>query len=428
MDIIDLREGTLISAENLDSIIHHELVITYFQPIISLKNRLLMGFEALSRGFDIQGNKEIPPNVLFSSARRENKAVEVDRLCREKAIQQFGRMKASDRDGHSSLLFLNFDASLLDRGVAGSGFLGKQVSRLNIPPNRIVIEIVENQVKDINALKGFIQNYREQGFIIALDDVGAGYSNFDRITIIKPDIIKIDRSIISDINHDYYKQEIFKALVRLSRKTGTLVLAEGVETIEECLYVLDYDADLLQGYFFARPSYPENISLSRIRNIAEHSANQFRGYKINKINRISGQYRSYQAIVEDIKSALYKNPLDCFEKILKTMIEQLSSIEAVYVLDENGIMITDTILRESGKGKANMLFRKAGRGDDLSLKEYFYLLLFTGLQNYVTVSYVSWATGTLTRTLSTSFKGSLGETYVLCLDVLAGSTNDGQIP
>lgn len=423
MDKIDSMEVSTIGAETLDAIIENEQIITHFQPIISLKNRTLFGFEALSRGLNGQG-EIIPPNILFTAARRQGRSIELDRLCREKAIQQFHCIEDSGQYGRAPLLFLNFDTSLLDQDVAGSGFLGTQVSRQNIPARQVIIEIVENQVKDISALNSFIHDYRNQGFIIALDDVGAGYSNLDRITVIKPDIIKIDRSIISGIDRDYYKQEILKVMVRLSRKIGALVLAEGVESIEECLCILNCDVDLLQGFFFARPSAPASISPAGLNEISAHTAHRFRECKIDKINRISKQYKTYHKLIEEMIATLSSKPADRFENALKTMIESLPLIEAVYVLDDNGIMLTDTILRKLQMTKGNMLFQKAERGDDLSLKEYFYLLMSTGLQNYVTESYISWATGNLTRTLSASFKGLPGKHYVLCIDILADSSPD----
>ncbi|MEN6376253.1 MAG: EAL domain-containing protein [Smithella sp.] len=423
MDKIDSDEQSFISVQVLSGIIEHQQIITHFQPIISLKNRLLLGFEALSRAFDGDG-KIIPPNILFPSARRQGKTIEMDRLCRSKAIHHFHTMKTSGRYGRVPLLFLNFDASLLDQGVAGSGFLREQISRMNISPSQVVIEIVESQVNDITALDRFINDYRNQGFIIALDDVGTGYSNFDRIAIIKPDIIKIDRSILSEIYQDYYKQEVFKTLVRLSRKIGTLVLAEGVESIEECICALDYDADLLQGFFFARPSVPESISMAGINDIAEQAANRFRKCKISRINKISNQHKICQEIIEGMKSTLSANPPNRFETILKTRLENTPIIEAAYVLDDNGIMMTDTILREYRQIKGNMLFQKAVQGDNLSLKEYFYLLMYTGLQNYVTESYISLATGHLTRTMTASFKGSSGKTYILCIDIMVDSPLD----
>ena len=421
-DNMDSPKNAFINAETLNSIIENEQIIAHFQAVISLKSRLLIGFEALSRGLDAEGNKTIQPDILFASARQERKVVELDRLCRKKAIRQFKHLQTIGQCGTSGLLFLNFDASLLDQGVAGSGFLQDQVSRQNIDPGRVVIEIVESRVRDVLALNRFVQYHRDQGFIIALDDFGKGYSNFDRIAIIRPDIIKIDRSIVQDIHRDHYKQEIFKALVRLSRKTGTLVLAEGVETLEECIYSLDCDADLLQGFFFARPSLPEAISLSEIQHVAGYSADRFREYKISRVNTIRNQYRLHNEIIETMKAALSTSPPESFEDVLNAMIGSLPSIEAAYVLDENGVMITDTVIRTGKIGKkANMLFREARKGDDLSLKEYFYLLNSAVLQNYVTDGYISWATGNPTRTLSVSFRGPSGKTHVLCIDVLADS-------
>jgi hypothetical protein len=133
---------------------------------------------------------------------------------------------------------------------------------------------------------------------------------------------------------------------------------------------------------------------------------------------IKNQYRSHNEIIETMKAALSANPPECFEDMLNAMIGSLPSIEAAYVLDENGVMITDTVIRTEKIGKkANMLFREARKGDDLSLKEYFYLLNSAGLQNYVTDGYISWATGNPTRTLSVSFRGLSGKTHVLCIDV-----------
>jgi EAL domain-containing protein (putative c-di-GMP-specific phosphodiesterase class I) len=424
MDKIGTTEGFSVSAETLNDIIEHERIISHFQPIISLKNKSLLGLEALSRSSYGQGII-VPPDILFAAARRHGKSVELDRLCRGKAIDQFRKMQASRIGGDRSLqLFLNFDTSLLDLGVAGSGFLRKQFSQFNIPPGQVVIEIVESQVEDTAALSKFTQDYRDQGFIIALDDVGSGHSNFDRITIIKPDIIKIDRSIISGIDRDYYKQEIFKALVRLSRKTGTLVLAEGVESIEECLRVLDCDTDLLQGFYFARPTTPENISLAALNETAAHAADRFRDGKINKINKLSDLYSAYRAMIEKMKSTLSSHPHDRFEALLRMTLEESPLVEAAYVLDKNGIMITDTVIKDCRRVKTNMLFQKAQKGDDLSLKEYYYLLISTGLQNYATGSYISWATGNLTRTISASFDDLSGGTNILCIDVPVDSTLD----
>ena len=116
-----------------------------------------------------------------------------------------------------------------------------------------MIEINETKVQDNAALKRFAETYREFGFMIALDDVGTGFSNMDRILLIKPDIIKIDMSLIRNIHNDYYKQGVFKSLVNMSNKIGALVVAEGVETEEEAIQILRLGGHMIQGYFFSKP-------------------------------------------------------------------------------------------------------------------------------------------------------------------------------
>lgn len=416
MDESAPARGDRVQAVELETIIAKERIVTHFQPILSLKRSSVLGFEALSRAVDGEG-RLIPPNILFAAAQQESRSVELDRLCRDKAIHNFRHLEASVREGQPPLLFLNFDTALLDQGVAGSGFLRRQVADGLLAPQRVVIEIVESRVNDVTALSRFIEDYRNQGFLIALDDVGAGYSNLDRIPLIKPDILKIDRSLINDIHRDPYKQEIVQALVRLSRKTGTLVLAEGLESLEECLCVLEHDVDLLQGYYFARPCLPEAIFHEALSGKASGAAAWFRERKIRKINRISRRYQTYHGIIEALKGELSAHRPEAFARVLQRLMGDLPLIEAVYVLDGKGVMLTDTLFRERRPVPGNPLFREARQGDNLSLKEYFYLVMFTGLQRYLTDSYISWATGNLTRTLSSSFKDPAGDGYVLCIDL-----------
>jgi EAL domain-containing protein (putative c-di-GMP-specific phosphodiesterase class I) len=411
------NEGLTIDADVLSSIIEDEILSTHFQPILSVKNPAFLAMEGLARPRTPDG-ASIPPNVFFAAARTFRRALETDRLCRAKALEAFRNIQSALQPARDPLLFLNFDTSLLDQGVAGSGVLLSQAARYGIAPSRIVIEIVENAVEDTEALKQFVDFYRQQGFIIALDDVGAGHSNFDRFPLIKPDIIKVDRSITSNIQDDYYKQEIFRALVKLSRKIGTLVLAEGVETEEEVLTVLNCDADLLQGFFFARPAATWEILHKDVGEKVRIMADRLRESRIAHITRLRSQFRLYDETIDRMTSLLSTARPDEFTERLAPCLADFPFIEAVYVLDGQGVMVTDTMLQPAAEKRLEKLFRKAVKGDDLSLKEYFYLLMFSGLKHYVTESYTSLATGNLTRTISSHFIDSLGRLYILCIDVL----------
>jgi gamma-glutamylcyclotransferase (GGCT)/AIG2-like uncharacterized protein YtfP len=144
---------------------------------------------------------------------------------------------------------------------------------------------------------------------------------------------------------------------------------------------------------------------------------RFREHKIRKTNAISRQHQAYQEIIEGMKRELAAHRPEAFAEVPERLMADLPRIEGLYVLDGSGVMLTDNLFRECRPARTTPLFREAQKGDNLSQKEYFYLVMFTGLQRYVTDSYISWATGNLTRTISSAFRSRTGEGYVLCIDV-----------
>ena len=200
----------------LEEIITHKSIKVLFQPIVDMKRKMICGVEGLIRGIDWNTKEVISPIDLFKIAKKEGRTLELDRLCREKVLEAFQQISQRNLD---IFLFLNIEASII--GVVGrTRYLSKQVKRYHIDPRSVVIEINEKIVRNDEDFKEFVMTYKKMGFLIALDDVGAGYSNLNRIPMAKPDVIKIDMSLIRNINHDYYKQEVFKSLRTLSKKIG----------------------------------------------------------------------------------------------------------------------------------------------------------------------------------------------------------------
>ena len=140
------------------------------------------------------------------------------------------------------------------------------------------------------------------------------------------------------------------------------------------------------------------------------------------VHRLRGQFRLYDQTIDRMTSVLSAARTDDFMERLMPYLAEFPFIEAVYVLDGQGFMVTDTMLQPATEKRLEKLFRKAVKGDDLSLKEYFYLLMFSGLKHYVTESYTSLATGNLTRTISSHFIDRTGNLYVLCIDVRGDMT------
>ena len=298
------------------------------------------------------------------------------------------------------------------------GYLLDQVTKYNIPPANIVIEIVESKTDDKYSLLKFVNAYRACGFNIALDDVGTGHSNFDRISLIRPNIIKVDRSIISGIATNYFKQEIFKSLSNLSKNIGCLTLAEGVETQDEVLCSIEYGADLLQGYFFSRPKPINRQESNEEEQKLENLLTTFRTKQIDFVKKRRLQNQQYQKTVREIIRKIKGKSQGEVNALLQTYVNKLTAIDALYIINDEGIQITETMMKIKGRQLMNPVFRAANKNENLSHKDYVYQFINTDLRHYTTDRYISFATGKLCVTLSHSFKGEQNHACILCADFL----------
>ena len=255
------ERARMIDAEfDIHAVLRARSMRSHYQPIISIRGKKVIGLEALIRATNPESGNAISPAYLFDAANRHKQSVELDRLCRESAVAGFATVAGLDPD---LILFVNVDVSTLGRSTAESTALIKLTEEHGIPPERVVIEILESKINDASALERFIAAHRKRGFLIALDDMGAGHSNLERIPTIKPDIIKLDRSLIQNIDREYHKQELFDFFIKMAHRIGVFVVVEGIETEAEALSCLERGADLVQGFYFARPQLPDRKSLER---------------------------------------------------------------------------------------------------------------------------------------------------------------------
>ena len=316
--------------------------------------------------------------------------------------------------------FLNLDASIID-AAAGSDYLLKQAETAGIPPENIVIELNESHIQQVGPLVRFVNRYRRAGFLIALDDMGAGFSNLDRISLLEPDIIKLDRSLVQDVTRSYHKQEVFRCMVGLANKVGAIVVAEGVETGEELNAAIEYGAHLIQGFCLARPMTSETIrqlSLqSRMEEVAAdymvHMSRKMRTERIRR-NAIDRQIRH---LVHMLELAVPDEYPDCLQAFVQR--QRPSGVECAYVLDDTGIQTTETVFGPpTGYGirRRGFVFSPAHIGSDHSLKKYCYELLYAGTGKYVSDPYISHATGSVCITYSRVFHQRDGTGQILCLD------------
>jgi EAL domain-containing protein (putative c-di-GMP-specific phosphodiesterase class I) len=232
--------------ERLQDVILRERVTTAYQPILRLKERTILGFEALSRG--PRGSGLETADSLFGAAKDHNLLVELDGLCRRRALLSSGRIPSNSR------IFVNtLPATIRDpqfRGKALIDFL----DRAQVAPSRIVIEITEKLViENYGLFRETMAYFTDLGMSFAVDDVGAGYSGLESIARLKPTFLKIDTVLVRDVHVSVVNQAMVKAIVSLGHGINAEVIGEGIHTEEELQALREVGVAYGQGYFLARP-------------------------------------------------------------------------------------------------------------------------------------------------------------------------------
>ncbi|HIC08635.1 MAG TPA: EAL domain-containing protein [Aquificales bacterium] len=211
-----------------------------FQPIVDLRHFEVFAFEALCRG-------KLPIYYLMKFAKPILETI--DWTCREKALK-----KKKEEIPPPIKLFLNFfPESLQDVNLASEKLFGL-LKKYNISPSEIVVEITEYAGFDVKKLKKLVEEWRNLGIMIALDDIGTGEDSLFRFLEIMPDIIKIDMVFIRGIHKNKVKRDITRYLINLAHANNMLVVAEGVEEPDELRVVYDLGADLVQGWLLGKPT------------------------------------------------------------------------------------------------------------------------------------------------------------------------------
>ena len=235
-----------VSSKILDTILESKNIIPIYQPIISLENGQVFGYEALSRISD--NSLEIKIDSLFSLADKVNKSWELETLCRKKALKNAKGMDTQKK------LFLNVNPNIIHDVEFRSGFTKSRLKKYGLNYNNIIFEITERSaIIDPDAFFSTINHYKEQNYGIAIDDVGSGYSGLNTINEIRPDIIKLDMNLTRNINNDEIKQHLCKAMVDFGKNSGIKIIAEGIEAKEELQTLISLNVEFGQGYFLSTP-------------------------------------------------------------------------------------------------------------------------------------------------------------------------------
>ena len=214
-----------------------DAVVPVFQPVLDLRTGLVAGFEALSRFSEAQTR---PPNAWFAQAHRCGLGFELEAKALAVALAVAGRPEGT-------YLTLNLSPSAL----ASDAVQACLPARLD----GLVIEITENELATEDpGFAAALQDVRARGGRIAVDDAGAGYAGLKHVMRLAPDLIKLDRSLVSGVDADPARAALISSFVRFARDSDATVCAEGIETLDELVRLADLDVTYGQGYVIARPA------------------------------------------------------------------------------------------------------------------------------------------------------------------------------
>lgn len=397
------------SAADIKKIIADKNLNIKFQPVVSVIKKSVIGFEAIFMGASDESGKNIPASELFEIAEKEGIAIELDRLYREKAFEEFQSIYNENKE---LLIFININISIIDKHI-GSGIIMNLASDKGVSPKNVVLQIVEEKIESIDALKEFIYLYRNKEFVIALKNLGEGFVNMDKISYVEPDIIKINKAITKNIEGDYYKQEIFKSIVNLSKKIGALVVCEDIGNEQETMLIMELGADMLEGEYFKNNS--EDVTA--LKAFVDKTAIKYKEYMKEEIEAREVIHKGYDEVINNALDKLSKSSEKQFVDVINEVIEKNNELECAYILDKNGIQVGDTATRCTNmREQRALIFQPAKNGTDHSLKKYYYYLKNMSLERYVTEPYISLATGNLCVTISAVFKNLDKKEYILCID------------
>ncbi|MDA8346989.1 MAG: EAL domain-containing protein [Thermaerobacter sp.] len=235
---------------NLTQILASGSIQAVYQPILQLSDGSLFAHEALARG--PEGPLHTPA-ALFRAAAEEGLVFALEFACRAAALRQ----------KPPGALCLNVDPLSLQDPAFTRGMTAQVLSALGVAPSEVIFEITERiAIADYQLFRRTLDHYRSQGYRIALDDVGAGYSNLRLVAEAQPEFLKIDQGLVRGLFGAKPRRAAVSALVRMAEECDATAIAEGIENEEDLAVLRDLGVPLGQGFLLGRPA-PVLLTLSQ---------------------------------------------------------------------------------------------------------------------------------------------------------------------
>ena len=389
-----------------------------FQPIVSFSHAGIVAHEALLRVSGPEG-RSVSPDKLFSPIFGREDLLHLDRASR--------LMHIINTRNTPGWFFLNLHPQLFDSLRHGDSLQAARAigEFVEGSESSFVIEIVEEEITDHAHFEEGVAALRAVGLGIALDDFGAGHSNFDRVWKIRPDVVKLDRSFAARVAHDRSVRRLLPQLVSILHEAGTLVLLEGIETLEQAWIAMDANVDFAQGWYFAHPTSLPVIGDASLQTRIQEVWQRQDESNVAALNPGTHVLSAHQRVLRELAWRLVRGEM--LETVAQAWLH-LPSTTCLYRLDGQGLQVGESI--EAPGKPASMMSLRLGHlpGTRWSRRDYYLAAIRAPGQVQTTRPYLSVASGRLCVTVSICIEQA-GQCFVLCGDVdwaelEAGSTGN----
>jgi len=354
---------------------HMDEAAPYFQPILALDKRQIVGYEVLGRMVKPQGAASLGP--FFTDARVPVDAqMRIDRWIRKQAFDKLSRTTEQQ-----PLLFVNLKPSWIQKAYANTGELPTlaYLEAYDIDPGRIVVEITEDAyVGSMSEFRDIVEIYRSKGCRIAIDDVGTGFSSADRIAQIQPDLLKVDIHMMKQsASHSGYLG-VLRSFSTLAEQIGASLLIEGIETNDDLLRAIEIGARYVQGYLFA-PAEPEfrrpqafssliEQGLEEHRHLVRALDAHWRELGDRLVASIEERHYAFGHGSEGAMFELSANEAERYDAMIEGMLDCMpDTCIRIYLCREDGMQLSSNFRHAGGTWTREPEFR----GANWSWRPYF---------------------------------------------------------
>lgn len=403
-----------VDEEAVQEIVDTGNICTYFQPVISLSTKSIIGFEAFSRG----GSEDlcvIDPKMLFHEGLSPKLQVAVDRLCREKALKQF---KAIHEKHKGLLLFLNINPAIFPYVEAADGYLQQQAASAEVSPENLVLEC-HVSCDHLESVAMFVKRYQPLGFKGCLDNIGVDDVFSRAISVAKPNFIKINQSFFAEAQRKDYSAKTLESILSVADSVGAKVIAQAVEKEDDSIRLLTSGVHLQQGFYYTKDDNVQDGD-DPAAGFYKKINQTFDKYKVVKrtiVQRKKERFSSTFRTVTSICAKFSNMTEDRFEDGCRGILHKVDELISIFVLNNKGEQITPRVHARAAHSTINQeAILGMHKGIDHSAQDYV-LYLDMGYERFISQPFVSPYDQSNACIISRPFFSGDGGRYMLCMEL-----------